>query len=256
MAKPKKMSIEKLFKIWEKIQIKGMEINLDFDIETYNKLVKMIYMGKSYYWMCDNGNHLFNISDDCMEVTGFNPAELTFELFVERIHPEDLPYFIKFEQEAVNFFSELTPDKVLCYKTTYDIRFRRKDETYIRLLQQVLPNATTMQGGIARSFGIHTDITEYKPTGIPTFSILGLNGEPSYYNINSEVKIEDSSNTITKREREVLVLLMSGLKTDEIANKLFISKFTVQNHRKNMLYKTNSSTSAELISHAIKEGWV
>jgi DNA-binding CsgD family transcriptional regulator len=54
-------------------------------------------------------------------------------------------------------------------------------------------------------------------------------------------------NSLTFKEREVLVLVSMGLTTKEIADKLSISHHTVETHRKNLLRKCKAKNSAELI---------
>ena len=250
------MIAEDFYKAWKKIQLKGLEVNLDFDLELHKKLIQMLYLGKSYYWMCDYNNNVYNISDECKNITGFKPEELTLDFFITRIHPEDAPYFLKFEQTAVEFFYAISSDKVFNYKVTYDLRFKTKWGKYIRIMQQVLPISTTPEGGVIRSFGIHTDISDYKQNGIPSLSFIGLNGEESQYNVFGDDTNDKAANLVTKREKEIILLLIDGMKTNEIAAKLFLSVYTVQNHRKNILLKTQSSSTSELISKAIKEGWV
>jgi DNA-binding NarL/FixJ family response regulator len=57
---------------------------------------------------------------------------------------------------------------------------------------------------------------------------------------------------LSDREKEVLDCIASGLTTHEIADKLFISKNTVETHRKNLLYKLNARNTAELVNNAYK----
>lgn len=59
---------------------------------------------------------------------------------------------------------------------------------------------------------------------------------------------------LTKREREILHLVAEGLTNNEIADKLFTSKRTVEGHRKNLLTKTNTKNTAMLIKFAIENG--
>ncbi len=54
------------------------------------------------------------------------------------------------------------------------------------------------------------------------------------------------------RESEVLHLICMGLSNQVIGDKLFISKRTVEKHRANLLLKTNSKNTAELVIYAIK----
>ncbi len=51
---------------------------------------------------------------------------------------------------------------------------------------------------------------------------------------------------LTKREKEILELICEGLKTLEIAEKLFLSKFTIDSHRKNILSKTGCKNATQL----------
>lgn len=60
----------------------------------------------------------------------------------------------------------------------------------------------------------------------------------------------------SKRELEVLKLLMEELTTQEIADKLFISFHTVESHRKNMLLKAGVKNTAGLIRFGINSGMV
>lgn len=55
---------------------------------------------------------------------------------------------------------------------------------------------------------------------------------------------------LTRREKEILTLLNEGLTGPQIADKLFISTYTVETHRKNMLQKFNTSSTMLLIKVA------
>lgn len=68
----------------------------------------------------------------------------------------------------------------------------------------------------------------------------------------SESIKEDDDLQITKREMEVLQLVSEGLTNQEIADKLFISKRTVDGHKNNLIVKTGSKNIVELLKFAIK----
>ncbi len=59
----------------------------------------------------------------------------------------------------------------------------------------------------------------------------------------------------SKREQEVLLNICEGKSNQEIAEPLFISKRTVDKHRENILLKTESKNTAELVVFAIKNGY-
>lgn len=64
---------------------------------------------------------------------------------------------------------------------------------------------------------------------------------------------EHAVEKLSDREKEVLECIASGLTTSEIGEKLFISKNTVETHRKNLLYKLKARNTAELVNNAYKQ---
>ena len=70
-------------------------------------------------------------------------------------------------------------------------------------------------------------------------------------------KITDSDYaTLTPREQEVMRLLAEGLSSKEVAEKLFISPKTVENHRANIMSKLGLHSTIELIRYAAKLGLI
>ena len=54
---------------------------------------------------------------------------------------------------------------------------------------------------------------------------------------------------LSAREKEILALIAKGLRSKQIAATLDISKYTVGNHRKNMLKKRGAKNMTELLMH-------
>ena len=85
---------------------------------------------------------------------------------------------------------------------------------------------------------------------MPVFSIIDDDGRKVQYfkYINkADLDINDKPN-ITQREKEILVLMARGLNSPKIAESLFISYYTFENHKRNLrrknqyknIYRTNS----------------
>jgi DNA-binding NarL/FixJ family response regulator len=70
--------------------------------------------------------------------------------------------------------------------------------------------------------------------------------------IKKNVPYEHAMEKLSDREKEVLDCIASGLTTQAIGEKLFISKNTVETHRKNLLYKLKARNTAELVNNAYK----
>lgn len=84
------------------------------------------------------------------------------------------------------------------------------------------------------------------------FSKINLNG-----NKEGMIKKRNGSNgksieKLSKKEEELMNLLTEGLTSSEIATRLFISKRTVDTHRKHILEKFNLKSSAELMKFAFE----
>ncbi|MCD8185313.1 MAG: response regulator transcription factor [Rikenellaceae bacterium] len=63
---------------------------------------------------------------------------------------------------------------------------------------------------------------------------------------------ESDDAELSERELEILLEICKGLSNQEIGDKLFISKRTVDKHRANILAKTNCKNTANLVVYAIK----
>lgn len=59
---------------------------------------------------------------------------------------------------------------------------------------------------------------------------------------------------LSKREREIVVEIGNGLSSDQIAEKLFLSYYTVETHKKNIYLKLDVKTTSELIKKAMHLG--
>ena len=69
-------------------------------------------------------------------------------------------------------------------------------------------------------------------------------------------KTQTTKPTLTQRETEVLELIAQEYTSKEIAEKLFISKQTVDTHRINIMQKTNCKNLVGLIKYAIQSGLI
>ncbi len=245
-------------RIFADLATKSEDRALQFDPENYKKLINIFHVGDYYYYVFNLQRAEFDmVSPEVEQVLGYPASTMNIPTFLNGIHPEDAPWFLNFENKVMQFFTSLRADQILKYKVRYDYRVRKANGEYIRILQQVI----TMQYDetdlkLLRTFGVHTDITYLKKDGRPVLSFIGLEGEPSYIDVDVDKVFTASRPVISKREKEILILLIEGKNTQAIADALFISPRTVETHRKNMIRKTNASSTPELVGLAIRNGWV
>ena len=59
---------------------------------------------------------------------------------------------------------------------------------------------------------------------------------------------------LSRREQQIVMLISRGLTSAKISTELFISKHTVETHRKNILRKLDLNSSKELVRFAVVQG--
>lgn len=74
--------------------------------------------------------------------------------------------------------------------------------------------------------------------------------------VDSSADAVAESDRLSDREVEILVAICQGFSTQEIADRLFISKRTVDKHRANILEKSGCKNTASLVVYAIRHGLV
>ncbi len=247
--------VDKLRDIWEGIPkvIMSQEFS---NPEEINRYMELFHFGECFYVIFNTHTaEMEFVHPNVQEMTGYQPKEFGLSLVLEKIHPDDLPYYFHYEQSAVRFFSALPPEFILSYKFSYDYQLKTRNGNYKRFLQQIVPLGYFAEGG-ARTLGIFTDLTHLNIQGIPKLSFIGMNGAPSYYNVHLQDEFLLSQQLFTKKEREILELVILGFTSDAIAKRLGRSIFTIRNHRKNILEKSGCGNIQELLVKSVREGWV
>lgn len=89
-------------------------------------------------------------------------------------------------------------------------------------------------------------------------AIYTINLGETYLSLEAAATVKENRNAqipvITRREKEVLLLIAEGLTNHEIAGKLFISNTTVDTHRNSLLAKFEVKNTASLIRMAARYG--
>ncbi|HTN17589.1 MAG TPA: LuxR C-terminal-related transcriptional regulator [Chitinophagaceae bacterium] len=232
------------------------------DIETLQQQLLIhrqllnIFQAGNYYYLFFNiyeGTIEF-VSPEVEQVLGYEAGEVNALFLMDKLHPDDRPYFLNFEHKITKFFLDLPFDKISKYKVQYDFRIKDSNNRYVRLLHQAV-QIDYDQENFYRTLCVHTDISHIKEAGTPCLSIIGLEGEPSFYNIKEEHFVK-SFDLFTKRERMILKCIVEGKSSKEIAAELYISLHTVNTHRKNMLAKAGVKSALDLVGKVVHEGWI
>lgn len=86
-----------------------------------------------------------------------------------------------------------------------------------------------------------------------------VNGEDYFYSDydnNNKENLDFKKNILTRREKEIIKLIAKQYSVDEIAEALFLSRHTVETHKKNIFQKLQVNNAAGLIKKAIYLGYL
>ncbi|MCW3160220.1 LuxR C-terminal-related transcriptional regulator [Chryseobacterium oryctis] len=194
----------------------------------------------SYFFLFDCFENKIIFSNSSFEViTGYKCADFTLDFLLSIIHPDDLDYFFECEKRGLEFTNKLSFNEHFKFILNYTYRIRISDGTYIGISQQCKGIEVNTRGHLTKTLVNHRVLPEYTTR------------QDSDYKIFDKTKniFVDADNcyNLTKRELEVVHLVGEGLSSEQIADKLFLSKNTIITHRRNILNKTNSSSFLELL---------
>lgn len=139
------------------------------------------------------------------------------------------------------------------YIFSYNFQINNKGKT-IHLLQRNRFLKSDKYRKPLISYGVITNINPFD-SNLPVVQMIekmdssSLEGSPEIV-FRKKYYPHNEDRLFTKRESELLHCLICGLSSKEIADKLFISEYTVINHRRNMMLKTESRNVSQLISFA------
>lgn len=134
---------------------------------------------------------------------------------------------------------------------------------FIKLLKQKIPTMKILVVSMFQDLKSYEDIDGYllKSTHIEELiraikEIVLENKKHFLINDDNVESFNFKKTILSIREKEIIKLIAKEYTTDEIAQKLFLSKSTVETHRKNIFYKLQVKNIAGLVKKAIYLGVV
>lgn len=245
--------IQNLYDVWHPNRI--AKDNITYQISFDDLTNSIISTGPFYFYIMDFFDmSLSHVSPAISEIHGFNPEIVCFNDILEAMHPDDVDFVTKAEAFSTHFFyKKIGHDKLLNYKISYSFRFRLDNGEYALFNHQSLMLSMDDNGGLGKSLNIHTRIDHLSNLNTYKVSFIGLNGEPSFMNLSPNQENQEIRE-FSKREIDIIKLISNGLNNTEIAEKLYISVLTVKKHRNNILTKSDSKNTSQLIKNCILQG--
>jgi len=214
-------------------------LNESFSIMTNTSLL-------SYPFVSKNFEYALGLDRDKM-------ATLGLSYWFSHIHPDDLSMWMKVLEELMNFtmtqVKKEDRDKLSC---TWNYRVKNNKGVYLNILEHQTPVYLDDFGkpviGISHATIVGKE--ENKPM-IGIIKMLNSNKEYEtlfYKNFSQKLLLSES---ISKREQDVIRLLALNNTSKQIGEKLFISPHTVDGHRRNILKKLDFNSTKELVQYCL-----
>lgn len=208
-----------------------------------------------YCWFIPD-NRLMKIigaSDNMRQLTPFTKEEWLgqgAEFFANNTHPDDCYYLLSATALGAEIHEKLPPENRSSVRVNIYCRMLDTNHNYRWTLVQYIAHYFNEEGRIESTLCLMTDLSHFKMIESPMMTVIDNHNKKHQY---FKVIVSDKNilpialPRITKREQEILQLMIRGLTSPEIANKLFISYHTVENHKRNLRQKTATKTSVELM---------
>ena len=252
-----KPELQKLHQVWLESTNKAIE-NTQLPRISFSELTNsVVSTGPFYYYIIDFFDlSLSHVSPSIKEIHGFDPTTVKFNDILLTMHPEEMDFVTNAEASVAAFFlNNLSRDKLLKYKISYNFQMRLANGEYTLMNHQALMLTLDSRGGYGKSLNIHTRIDHLASNNTFQYSLIGLDGEPSFMKLKPDLA-NDNVPQYSKREIDIIRLLADGLTNAEIGERLFISELTVKKHRMNILAKSDCKNTAQLVKTSILQGLI
>ncbi len=232
--------------------------------EDYERIMPKIEMIKrlaeiesSIYAVFDMHKHNYLLqSKEQLEIFGFDKYQrqsIDLEMHYERIHPDDLAFVLETDNMLYQFLSGMSSfNEKKDYKLVYDFRTKNTDGFYVRHIHQSIPLEQDRNGKTWLTLVISHPNSERAPNEKSQRRLINIKtGELHLFN---KTDGKNSGVLLTKREKEVLILVSRGYDSYNIADKMKISINTVNNHRQNILRKTRTENATQAVLYCKRIG--
>lgn len=184
------------------------------------------------------GNEIEFVSGAVKNILGYDPKDFSTEWLMSVIHPDDVSYCMESERKVIAFMDKLYFEDHYRFYSKYSYRIRTVNGNYIFINQSYQAIEIDEKGHMNRSLVFHDVAAHDFERREDDFKIIDrMKRRP--------VHIENHYD-LSKREIEILDLILQGKSSRKIADLLTISEHTVNTHRKHILSKTNVDNFLEL----------
>ncbi|WP_163381624.1 LuxR C-terminal-related transcriptional regulator [Cyclobacterium sp. SYSU L10401] len=214
-------------------------------------------LGPAFYVIIDYNDFSYRfVSKSFTEILGYDTQTLLnggFPFFNSVIGPDEIQPTINLWDVITDYLKNLPNPVVRKCFFLVDFHFKHKNGNYLHMLQQTVILKTSSEGRLQYELVKITDITHWQKQSPMCGIIITPDPKDTLICFPTE-DIQIKGLVFSKSELRILELMAMGDRSKEIAKKLKLSSHTVDTHRRNMLHKTHSKNTSELIRFAYLSG--
>jgi|GEM_PF-2237311 len=190
------------------------------------------------------------VSAGVEQMLGYPAEEFTTDFHYACIHPDDLGIVTEATRLLNQYVAEHLHDPLTGMVFAIDYRVRHAQGHWVRVLRQTFILEREPNGALVAAAGILTDITAHKRTHDVRFHM----NRPDFAGFVRRAQQQTLPALLSAREQQIATLVMDGLTSRQIGERLHLSTGTVQKHRQNIRLKVGSHSLHQLLQHLDKEG--
>lgn len=229
-------------------------------VERYARIDSLLPEGGAFFYVLEIKAQRYRfMGRQQAHVSGYDNEKMMrggVAFFMDCLHPDDKEILLEHVYPAFTDAMESVPEEERTrLQVQYNYRFRRKDGEYLNLFEQDYVLELDNKGVPSLVLGNVNVLNDKRPLPVRfacnRISDSGMSETFYFKSFNRNTRSLDS---ITPREVDVLRLLAEGRTSREIAKELFISRHTVDTHRRNLLKKLGCKTVVDLVQIAYANG--
>jgi DNA-binding CsgD family transcriptional regulator len=190
-------------------------------------------------------------SSGSKRIIGVNPEEMELSTFISRCHPGDQARYGLARAKLIRFGHELFVQQKGVMLISTHFRQLNSQGNYFNLLFQGNAFYNDTPYKTAFTLLVLTDLSEF-PIRRNGYHFYSGNDMALFRFPDADLLARGYH--FSEREFEILRLISSGMDSDQIAGKLFLSVNTVNTHRRNILKKSGKPSTHDLVIELQENG--
>lgn len=191
-------------------------------------------------------------SKKSLDIIGVHPNDFDPQTIINKTHPDELSRLLNARTKLFEISGDLLTAKKSHFLFSTNIKTQNSQGSYSNILHQLYFFYSEVNKTVYL-INILNNIDWYIKNKKGFHYYIGDN--LSYFKYPNEELLK-LGNAFSNREFEIIKMINQGLSTKEIAQRLFISIYTVNTHRKNIISKTEKSKISEIIAELKEYGFL